>query len=178
TVAVAERVIQLVPVMRERFADLETPVSTFAKLAHLDGAFLFESVEGGEHLARYSFIGVLPRERLIVGDGEDAVVALRRTLARYRRERVPGLPRFAGGAVGYVGYEAVRAFERVPAASRDVLGSRSEEHTSELQSQSNLVCRLLLEKKKKIHYTATANTMLLKGRPLLSRFRTTSSFFP
>ena len=120
--AVAQGVVELVPVTRERFADLETPVSAFAKLAHLDGAFLLESVEGGEHLARYSFIGVLPRERLVVREGRDAVAAVRAVLARYHRERTPGLPRFAGGAVGYVGYEAVRAFERVGAAERDVLG--------------------------------------------------------
>jgi anthranilate synthase component 1 len=120
-VAVAQRVVELVPVIRERFADMETPVSAFAKLVHLDGAFLLESVEGGEHLARYSFIGVLPRERIVVREGEDAVVALRRVLKRYRRPAVSALPRFAGGAVGYVGYEAVRAFERVPAAERDIL---------------------------------------------------------
>jgi anthranilate synthase component 1 len=120
-VAIAQQAVELVPRMRERLADLETPVSAFAKLAHLDGAFLLESVEGGEHLGRYSFIGVLPRERFAVGPGQDAVRLLRQTLARYRRERVPGLPRFAGGAVGYVSYEAVRAFERVPAAERDVL---------------------------------------------------------
>ena len=120
--AVAQRVVELVPVMRERFADLETPVSSFAKVAHLDGAFLLESVEGGERLGRYSFIGVLPRERLVVREGEDAIVTLRQTLARYRRDRVPGLPRFAGGAVGYVGYEAVRAFERIAAAEHEVLG--------------------------------------------------------
>ena len=119
--AIAQQAVELVPRMRERLADLETPVSAFAKLAHLDGAFLLESVEGGEHLGRYSFIGVLPRERFAVGPGQDAVRLLRQTLARYRRERVPGLPRFAGGAVGYVSYEAVRAFERVPAAERDVL---------------------------------------------------------
>ena len=70
--AVAQRVAELVPVMRERFADLETPVSAFAKLAHLDGAFLLESVEGGERLGRYSFIGVLPRERLVVREPVDS----------------------------------------------------------------------------------------------------------
>jgi len=136
-VAVTEqRRIELLPVSRERLADLETPVSAFAKLAHLDGAFLFESVEGGERLARYSFIGVLPRERLVYRDGVavhrtasgervlegvDPLVALREVLARYRRRRVEGLPRFAGGAVGYVGYDAARSFERVPDFSQDPL---------------------------------------------------------
>src|SRR5256712_4191566 len=115
-------VVELVPVLRERFADLETPVSAFAKLSHLGGAFLLESVEGGERLGRYSFIGVLPRERVVVRAGEDVTAALRAAMARYRRPRVDGLPRFAGGAVGFVSYEAVRAFERVPAAPRDPLG--------------------------------------------------------
>jgi anthranilate synthase component 1 len=113
---------RLVPLMRERFADLETPVSAFAKLAHLDGAFLLESVEGGERLGRYSFIGVLPRERIVVRDGDDPLARLRAAMNRYERPRVAGLPRFAGGAVGYVSYEAARAFERVPAAAREVLG--------------------------------------------------------
>ncbi len=116
------RVIELVPALRERFADLETPVSAFAKLAHLDGAFLLESVEGGERLGRYSFIGVLPRERILVRPGEDATAVLRSAMSRYRRRRVPGLPRFAGGAVGFVSYEAAGAFERVPLAPRDPLG--------------------------------------------------------
>ncbi len=116
------KVVELVPVLRERFADLETPVSAFAKLSHLEGAFLLESVEGGERLGRYSFIGVLPRERIVVNQGEDATAALRAAMARYRRPRVSGLPRFAGGAVGFVSYEGVRAFERVPVAAADPLG--------------------------------------------------------
>ena len=111
--AIAQRSpsIELTPVTRERLADLETPVSAFAKLAHLDGAFLLESVEGGERLARYSFIGVLPRERLTFRPGDDPLPALRAALGRFHRPRREGLPRFAGGAVGYVGYEVARAFE-------------------------------------------------------------------
>src|SRR5436189_4084855 len=61
---------ELVPVMRERLADLETPVSAFAKLRPLGGAFLLESAEGGERMGRYSFIGVAPRETLYFRDGE------------------------------------------------------------------------------------------------------------
>src|SRR6185369_17811815 len=61
---------ELVPVVRERLADLETPVSAFAKLRPLGGAFLLESVEGGERMGRYSFIGVAPRTRLYFRDGE------------------------------------------------------------------------------------------------------------
>jgi anthranilate synthase component 1 len=127
---------ELVPVVRERLADLETPVSAFAKLRPLGGAFLLESVEGGERMGRYSFIGVLPRATLVFRDGiasilddggvravdyTDPLILLRSELARYKRTGGGDLPRFSGGAVGYVGYEAARRFERLPAAPRDVL---------------------------------------------------------
>src|SRR5438045_7109200 len=127
---------ELVPVVRERLADLETPVSAFAKLRPLGGAFLLESVEGGERMGRYSFIGVLPRATLVFRDGvasilddggvraidyTDPLTLLRSELARYKRTGGGDLPRFSGGAVGYVGYDAARRFERLPAASRDVL---------------------------------------------------------
>src|SRR5437867_9499227 len=65
---------KLVPVVRERLADLETPVSAFAKLRPLGGAFLLESVEGGERMGRYSFIGVLPRATLVFRDGTATIV--------------------------------------------------------------------------------------------------------
>ena len=127
---------ELVPVVRERLADLETPVSAFAKLRPLGGAFLLESVEGGERMGRYSFIGVLPRATLVFRDGvasilddggvrtvdySDPLNLLRSELARYQRTGGSELPRFSGGAVGYVSYEAARRFERLPAAPRDVL---------------------------------------------------------
>src|SRR6185437_16923622 len=70
----AEATIELVPVMRERLADLETPVSAFAKLRSLGGAFLLESAEGGERMGRYSFIGVLPRATLVFRDGVASVL--------------------------------------------------------------------------------------------------------
>jgi anthranilate synthase component 1 len=126
----------LAPVVRERLADLETPVSAFAKLRPLGGAFLLESVEGGERMGRYSFIGVMPRATLIFRDGTatiletagvrtvnyaDPLDLLREELGAYRREGRRDLPRFSGGAVGYVAYEAARRFERLPAAERDVL---------------------------------------------------------
>jgi len=128
---------ELVPVVRERLADLETPVSAFAKLRPLGGAFLLESVEGGERMGRYSFIGVLPRATLVFRDGvasildedgvrtvdyTDPLILLRNEIGRFRQR--PGgseMPRFSGGAVGYVSYEAARRFERLPAAARDVL---------------------------------------------------------
>src|SRR5205814_2589265 len=118
----AAQTIELVPVMRERLADLETPVSAFAKLRPLGGAFLLESAEGGERMGRYSFIGIAPRELIVSRDG-DPLTSLRRAMARYvvgSGQR--GLPRFSGGAVGYVGYEAARHFERIPLAPRDPHG--------------------------------------------------------
>jgi anthranilate synthase component I len=114
-------VIRLEPVVRERMADLETPVSAFAKLRRLGGGFLLESAEGGERMGRYSFIGVAPREVLVSRDG-DPLAALRRVMSGYARTGGAGLPRFSGGAVGYVAYEAARHFERLPLASRDPQG--------------------------------------------------------
>ena len=120
-----------VPVWKEILADLLTPVSAFLKIAeHADYAFLLESVEGGEQVARYSFLGKDPflvlrayRGRTIVERGgetreldEPFVAALRRTMAEYRSPVVPDLPRFTGGAVGYFGYDAAPWFE--PALSR------------------------------------------------------------
>ena len=128
---------QLVPVVRERLADLETPVSAFAKLRALGGAFLLESVEGGERMGRYSFIGVMPRATLSFRDGvaaiseagrerslayDDPLAVLRAELAGFDRPGGGDLPRFSGGAVGFVAYEAARRFERLPAAPREVLG--------------------------------------------------------
>ena len=115
----AERSTRLVPVLRERLADLETPVSAFAKLRSLGGAFLLESAEGGERMGRFSFIGVAPREVVSFTPDEDPLATLRAALARYRREPIAGLPRFSGGAVGFVSYEAVRHFERLPIAAND-----------------------------------------------------------
>lgn len=115
-----------VPVVREIMADLLTPVSAFIKIAeHSDYAFLFESVEGGEQVARYSFLGKDPflvlrgrdRQTTIDRSGvtstldEPFVDVLRRLLAEFRAPFVPGLPRFTGGAVGFVGYDASAIFE-------------------------------------------------------------------
>ena len=122
-----------VPVCKEIMADLLTPVSAFLKIAeHSDYAFLLESVEGGEQVARYSFLGKDPflilRARdgrtVVERDGESAtseepfVEVLRSTMAGFRSPLVPGLPRFTGGAVGYLGYDAVPWFEPVPVPPR------------------------------------------------------------
>jgi anthranilate synthase component I len=116
-----------VPVYRELPGDLLTPVSAFRALcARSDRAFLLESVIGGERLARYSFIGRDPLDTIDVRGGEivsrrdgpqgsagGLLAAVRSRLGRPAVE-VAGLPRFTGGAVGYLGYDAVRLFERIP----------------------------------------------------------------
>ncbi|MSQ62213.1 MAG: anthranilate synthase component I, partial [Dehalococcoidia bacterium] len=113
----------IVPVYREVRADLETPVSAYLKVAQGRYSFLLESVEGGERIARYSFIGTEPY-RVYVSDGSvDPLLAVEDELERYKVIHPPALPRFTGGAVGYLAYEAVRHFEpRVPMAPNDALG--------------------------------------------------------
>ncbi len=118
------------PVYAEVPADLETPVSAFLKVARGRGSFLLESVEGGERLARYSFIGTEPYRVLrsgpaVSGAGgcSDPLIEVEAELSRFKAVPLPGLPRFTGGAVGYLAYEVVRYFEpRVPQARSDVLG--------------------------------------------------------
>ncbi len=126
------------PIYREVLADLETPVSALLKLGAGPGSFLLESVEGGEFVARYSFVAAGLERSLEVHDahavyrGADGAVDLsytdpleliHRLVAREGVLRLPGLPRFGGGAVGYLGYELARAFEpRVPRAPNDPLG--------------------------------------------------------
>jgi len=114
----------VVPVRADLLADLETPVSAYAKLRGAGPAFLLESVEGGENVSRYSFIGCNPRKIFSTQPGEaDPLAALERELAQYRPVDVPGLPPFTGGAVGYLGYEFIHSVEKtVPLAARDELG--------------------------------------------------------
>ena len=115
-----------VPVVKEIMADLLTPVSAFLKIAeHSDYAFLFESVEGGEQVARYSFLGkdpflvlrsrggktVIDRSGVTTESNEAFVPALRKLMAEFRAPFVPDLPRFTGGAVGFIGYDASIEFE-------------------------------------------------------------------
>ncbi|MEN8160626.1 MAG: anthranilate synthase component I, partial [Myxococcota bacterium] len=130
----------LVPVVREILADLDTPLSLFRVLDDGATSFLLESVEGGEKWARYSFIGTGARavfrargrrvEWLEAGrleehevDG-DPLEFLRERLAAYHPVTPPGLdlPRFTGGAVGMIGYDWVRFVERIPDENPDELG--------------------------------------------------------
>ena len=135
----------LVPVWRELLADQETPVAAYEKLRRFLAprggpaqTFLFESVEGGEHIARYSFLGGGPRAvftsrgalcEIAHADGRverteaaDPLEVLRAHMAQYTPVPDPALPRFYGGAVGYVGYDAIARFEpRVRLAKNGVL---------------------------------------------------------
>ncbi len=118
----------LIPIYREISADLETPVSAFIKVARGANSFLFESVEGGENVARYSFLGTEPSEVIRTGAGTpygdvDPLEALKERLEPIRYASVTGLPKFDGGAVGYVSYDAIKYFEpRVPEISEETLG--------------------------------------------------------
>ncbi len=117
----------LVPIYREIEADLETPVSAYLKVARGDYSFLLESVEGGERMARYSFIGTEPYRRLVTGPGQpdgdvDPLALVREEIERHSVVSVPGLPRFHGGAVGYLAYEAMRHYEDIPSPDLDTLG--------------------------------------------------------
>lgn len=113
----------LIPISREIVADLETPVSAFLKIKTSQNAFLLESVEGGERVARYSFIGANPY-KVITSYQTDTVPPLKQVeneLSKYRLVQVGELPRFCGGAVGFLGYEAVTRFEELPSPASDPL---------------------------------------------------------
>ncbi len=120
----------LLPVWREISADLDTPVSIYLKLRDKEPSFLLESVEKGEQVGRYSFLGVGPTAYVTAQNGEgslwengavqridspngDPLEAMKSILSRYRPVPVEGLPTFCGGFVGYLGYDAVRFFEKV-----------------------------------------------------------------
>ena len=110
----------LAPIYREISADLETPVSAYLKVARAPYSFLLESVEGGEHLARYSFIGTEPEDVIETGPGwkDGEVEAI---LSKYEVVNSGYLPRFMGGAVGYLSYEVARYFEDIPHGNQNVL---------------------------------------------------------
>lgn len=123
----------LIPVARRILADLETPLSAYRKIRGAGESFLFESVEGGEHVGRYSFVGCNPRavirqdgnhvqifengrvtESHVVGrDVKDGLEVVERVMKKFRAVAVPGLPRFTGGAVGFIGYEFIHDIEPV-----------------------------------------------------------------
>jgi len=123
----------LIPVTRRILADFETPLSAYRKIRGAGESFLFESVEGGEHIGRYSFVGCNPRavikqtenrvevlengkvvEKFVVGqDVKDGLEVVERVMKKFRAVAIPNLPRFTGGAVGFIGYEFIHDVEPV-----------------------------------------------------------------
>jgi anthranilate synthase component 1 len=114
----------LVPVYREIKADLETPVSAYLKIARGKYSFLLESVEGGERLARYSFLGTEPGRVISTGNGKtgDPLALVEREFSKIKPVPLEGLPRFHGGMVGYLSYEIARYFEKLPSPENDPMG--------------------------------------------------------
>ncbi len=139
----------LIPVTRRLLADIETPLSAYRKIRGAGESFLFESVEGGEHIGRYSFVGCNPRALIrqvgscveIIEGGKtietfsvsresgaknvkDGLEVVERVMKKYRPVPEPGLPRFTGGAVGFIGYEFIHDVEPVvPRPPKDDLGT-------------------------------------------------------
>jgi anthranilate synthase component 1 len=136
--ALAAAGFNLIPLSREITADLETPVSAFLKIASETYAFLLESVQGGEKWGRYTFLGtdpalvlrakdtrmevIRPGRSVEVRDVSEPLGSLRAELSRYRAPKLPGLPPFFGGAVGFLAYDIVRHIERLPTPPPDELG--------------------------------------------------------
>jgi len=127
----------LIPVYTEILADLDTPVSAFLKIREGTYCYLLESVEGGEKIAQYSFMGANPsivfrsksrQVEIVRGENvekfecDDPLAALKDLMSGYNLVPEPDLPRFHGGAVGYVGYDSVRFFEQLPETNPDDLG--------------------------------------------------------
>src|SRR6266545_2036667 len=129
----------LIPVCREIMADMDTPVTAFRKIDDGRYSFLLESIEGGEKWARYTFLGSSPSvvirsrgnsvEILEAGNGvrraevSDPLEFVKEYLKRYTPVEVEGIPRFFGGAVGYLGYDMVRHFEKLPTQNPAVIGA-------------------------------------------------------
>jgi anthranilate synthase component I len=129
--ALAAQGYNRIPLISESFADLETPLSLYLKLANETNTFLLESVVGGERFGRYSFIGLAARTAVrsfirddgctteVVEDGKvrqtiegDPLASIGRYFEQFRVALRPGLPRFAGGLAGYFGYDTVRVIEK------------------------------------------------------------------
>lgn len=129
----------LIPVYREILADMETPVSAFRKIDDGQTSFLLESIQGGEKWARYSFLGsgsgrifrcrdqyfeIRDGEVLVVsGYSDDPLAELQKLMAGYQAVELPDLPRFSGGAVGYLGYDMVRFVEDLPTTNPREIGT-------------------------------------------------------
>ena len=138
--ALAAQGYNRIPIVLETFADLDTPLSVYLKLANRPFSYLLESVQGGERFGRYSFIGLPAVTRIeVYGDrislidnrqrqeieAGDPLAFIESYLSRFKVSPYPGLPRFCGGLVGYFGYDVVRYIERRLAgrAAPDTLGT-------------------------------------------------------
>src|ERR1041385_4723401 len=116
----------VIPIYKSVIADFLTPVSAFLKLERNQKyAFLLESVEGGETIGRYSFLGCDPflLTRYSQGKPPNFMQNLRNTMGRFRSVSIPNLPPFTGGAVGYFGYDMVRTIEDIPSTGIDDSGT-------------------------------------------------------
>lgn len=127
----------LIPVYREIIGDMETPVAMFKRLNENGSGYLLESVEGGEHLGRYSFLGVGPSlifkskgRKIQITEGKknrswitetNPLDELKKIMSLYKPVAIEGLPRFSGGAVGYIGYNVISFFEDIPQENTDDL---------------------------------------------------------
>ena len=136
-------------ILREISADLETPISVYMKLRGDGASFLLESVEGGERIARYSFIGIKPRAQYVIRGNEIEIVEsdssrvvtfdehvdptyfLQEEMGRYRFNPQAGVPRFIGGLVGYLGYESVRFFEPTLKAKMSRASTAGQNNTAQ-----------------------------------------------
>ena len=127
----------LIPVYREILADFETPLSAFAAIDEGKFSYLLESVEGGERIARYSFLGSKPalvfmtkgkkitllegKKKKVFMAKKDPLAEIEKIMDKFSFVPVKGLPRFCGGLVGYMGYDVVRFFEKIPDRNKDDL---------------------------------------------------------
>lgn len=171
----------LIPLFREILADHDTPVSAFAKIDHGPSAYLLESIQGGEKWARYSFLGS-GAPLVVYEDRGDVCVKkgsqrkripsqgapldrLREIMEAYRPVTVPNLPRFVGGAVGYLGYDIVKTFEELP--------SRRKEHL-DLPDFAFLLTETLLifdNVSQKIKVVANAHVKSTSDRDIRAAYR-------
>ena len=179
----------LVPLFMEIPGDLDTPLSAFLKIDDSPNSFLFESVEGGTRWARYSFLGSDPRlvigfrngaanlregesEKILTGVADPARL-LNQIMDRFRPAFAPGLPDFFGGAVGFFGYDVVRAFETIPNLGKPDPGFVDAWFmvTRDMIVFDNLLHKILLVTTVSPEESASTNAAYEQGRHRLESLR-------